>query len=204
MIHIVCADIAGADSEIYGKLYEQASPQRKARADRYRRQDDALRCVTADALLRYVLGTGSYTVLQEKGAKPKIPERPDFHFNLSHAGRWVVIAWGEGEVGVDVEQVRQDVDIHSLACRYFTQDEQAYILESDSRRRFFELWTRKESYLKYLGTGLSKSLCSFSVLNGETGMEFWQRELPGRDWLCLCSGEGEVAMEILDVRQLIK
>lgn len=203
VIHILCADITGADQETCRKLWEKATPHRKARAQSYRRQEDALRCVTADALLRYVLGTNQYTVTQEKGGKPRIPEKPDFHYNLSHSGRWVVLAWGDGEVGVDVEEIRPDVNLQALARRYFTGEEQAYILEKDSLDRFFDLWTRKESYLKYLGTGLAKSLNSFSVLNGETGMNFWQQALPGNCRICLCSGENEVALEIMDLHKLL-
>ncbi len=203
MIHIVCVDIAGADGMIYRKLYEKASRSRKIRADGYRKPEDALRCVTADALLRYVLGTDQYTVTQEKGGKPKIPERPDLYFNLSHAGRWVVLAWGHEEVGVDVEEIRADVNIQGLVRRYFTPEEQDYILRSDPLIRFFDLWTRKESYLKYLGTGLAKSLNSFSVLKAETGMGFWQKELPGNYRLCLCSEKTEVSMEITDLERLL-
>ena len=201
MIRVLCADIAGADEALYRQLYDQASPARRIRADRYRRREDALRCVTADALLRHALGTEQYTVVQEKGGKPRIPERPDFHYNLSHAGRWVVLAWGDEEVGVDVEAVREDMNIHSLALRYFTPEEQRYIREGDSRSRFFALWTRKESYLKYLGTGLTKSLSGFSVLNGETGMMYWQKQLPGNYWLCLCSEDSQVTMEIHDLKK---
>lgn len=202
MIRILSVDLAGADGEIYRKLYENASPQRKVRADSFRRQEDALRCVTADALLRYALETDACSVVQEKGGKPKIPERPDVHFNLSHAGRWVVLAWGDCEVGVDVEAIREGVNIAGLAARYFTPGEQAYIQAEDSRKRFFELWTRKESYVKFLGTGLSQNLSGFSVLEGEIGVKFWQRELPGNYWLCLCSDEREIFIEMLEVSQL--
>ena len=202
MIRIVCVDIAGADEEVYRKLNETASPQRKARADGYRVQEDALRCLTADALLRYALGADTCCVVQEKGGKPQIPEHPEFHFNLSHAGRWVVLAWGDSELGVDVEEIRRDVNLTGLAARYFTLEEQAYIQAGDPPSRFFEIWTRKESYLKYLGTGLTKPLSGFSVLDGETGMQFWQKELPGNYWLCLCSDEREISMELLEVSRL--
>ena len=49
MIRILCADLASADAdrygEVYGRLYEKASEERKRRADRYLRFEDKLRCV---------------------------------------------------------------------------------------------------------------------------------------------------------------
>ena len=40
MIRILCADISSADMNIYRRLYERAAPERKARANRYFRQED--------------------------------------------------------------------------------------------------------------------------------------------------------------------
>lgn len=202
MVRILCADIAGADEAVYRSLYGKATPERQRRAEGFRRREDALRCLAADALLRHALGTDRYTVVQEKGGKPKISGHPNFHYNLSHAGRWVVLAWGDGEVGVDVEAIRQDARTDALASRYFTPDEQAYLRAGDPISCFFQLWTRKESYLKFLGTGLSKSLSGFSVLSGETGVGFRQWELPGGYWLCLCSREKEIFMEMAEISRL--
>ena len=52
MIRIVCADISGAGESLYRKLYHRASPERKRRAEGLLRQEDRLRCVAADALLK--------------------------------------------------------------------------------------------------------------------------------------------------------
>ena len=44
-------------------------------------------------------------VLLERDAKgkPFLPEYPGVHMNLSHSGRYVACAIGEGAVGVDIE-----------------------------------------------------------------------------------------------------
>lgn len=203
MIHILCTDISAVDESRYQALYEKASPERKMRADGFLRREDRLRCVTAEALLRHALGRCCRVEAGEWG-KPYLPERPDFRFNLSHGGRWVVLAYGESDVGVDVEPERPDAKISSLARRYFTPEEQAYVFrsETDQSRRFFEIWTKKESNLKYWGTGLGRSLSSFSVLKEEPGLHIHHRILPDGSHLSLCSEESQVKISMVDIETL--
>ena len=205
MIHLIYSNISGAEEGIFRALYEKASPERKSRADRFRGREDALRCVTADGLLRYALGTERYRVEQAPGEKPFLLDRPDFHFNISHSGPWVVMAWGNSPVGVDVEQVRPDTDVRKLAARFFAPEEESYVraVPRESRDRFFEIWTGKESYLKYLGTGLKRDLRSFSVLSPQQGVRFLRQKLPDGCWLTLCTEEADMEVTALDLSRLV-
>lgn len=199
MAHILCLKITGAD---YAALYAQASPERRARADRYLRREDGLRCLAAEALLRYgvrqALGLQNFTLEKGPQGKPFLAGREDFHFNLSHSGQWVVLAWGGSPVGVDVEEVRMDRGREALAHRFFTPEEQDYVFRQEDSRdtRFYEIWTGKESYLKYLGTGLRKSLLSFSVLSLEA-LRFHRFFLPEGYCLTLCTQEETCTLEKL-------
>lgn len=172
MIRIATVDISPLTETEYGKLYERASEERRKRADRYLRTEDSYRCILAEALLRYALkqspGICQAEPVKAPGEKPYLPGQDRFEFNLSHSGRWVVLAWGERPVGVDVEIISMDPGKEQLALRYFQQEEQDYLFAvegQDRARRFFELWTKKESYLKYRGTGITCALNSFSVLD---------------------------------------
>jgi len=211
MIDILCADISQINETDYDRLFVKASPQRQDRANRYLRWEDKVRCVVADALLRYVveksLGISDYTVMQDNGGKPYIQGQKDFHFNLSHSGRWVVIAYGDSPVGIDVQHIHTKQDKIQQICRLFAPDEADYILEAEGTRRterFLHIWTAKESYLKYLGTGLRKALNSFSVLpDGEhLGIHFCSSF---HDDYCMTLCAQCSASEILwiDGRQLI-
>lgn len=202
MIQILCADIASADTAVFRRLYERASAQRKLRADGYLREADKLRCVTADALLKAALGTDGYQVEAGPWGKPRIRDRQDFHYNLSHSGRYVVLAYGSSPVGVDVQERRTSVNMDALSARFFTPDEQAYIRQSP-QDRFYAVWTGKESYLKYLGTGLQKRLSSFSLLSLDPDIHWAHRTLPGGYSLSLCAAEPEYTLRLLDVRQLL-
>lgn len=94
--------------------------------------------------------------------KPYLKDWPDVQFNLSHSGAYGVCAISNAPVGVDVEMIRplrQDV-----AKRFFTKTEQGY-LSARPAEEFFRLWTRKESFTKAIGKGLTLPMDRFSVLD---------------------------------------
>lgn len=138
------------------------------------------RFLTARALLRRILaerlqcdpaglrfGTSAHgkPVLQDIGQPT-----PGLHFNLSHAGGWLLIATrAAGPVGVDLEFPRTGVDLERLARRVFTPAERAALLrraedpQDGPERRFYDCWTRKEALLKCLGTGFAGGAAAFEV-----------------------------------------
>lgn len=153
------------------RLWSEASEERRLRAERLARQEDALRCLASEALLRYALrkcGLDDTLTprIADKG-KPYV-EAEHFHYNISHSGDWVVIAYGERQVGVDVEKIDRGAHRDAIAQKHFTPAEQSILFddtasEEERTSRFTLLWTRKESYVKYTGQGLSCALSTFSV-----------------------------------------
>jgi 4'-phosphopantetheinyl transferase len=100
----------------------------------------------------------------EKG-KPMLKDSTDKFFNISHSGKWVICAVSDKEVGIDIEIIKKAK--LNVASRFFTPLEIKALnsLEGDQQNAlFFTFWTVKESYLKYLGTGLTKPLSSFDVI----------------------------------------
>ena len=209
MIHVVCCDIESIGIDEYRRLFDASPVERQSRAEGYLRQEDKVRCVAAHALVRYAvektLNLSEFTVERDDYGKPHIQGREDFHFNLSHSGSWVVIAYGESPVGVDVERIRMDAGKENIARRHFTPEEQEYLFSAgeENGERFFEIWTAKESYLKYLGTGLRRSLNSFSVVPDGTGLgvRFTGRRL-GDSYLTVCTRQEDITFTQLTPGQL--
>ena len=91
------------------------------------------------------------------------------HFNLSHAGEWAIIAIRRGSpVGIDIEEKRSPVKFQwlDLANRFFSSEEIKALVNLPAEKKtdaFFACWTRKESYIKLHGVGLSLSLDKFTV-----------------------------------------
>ena len=165
MNHIVYADLQDFASH-YNALFAAATPERQQRAASCR-EDVALRCLVSGALLAYAAkqeGISAYTVAENPFGKPFLETHPDFHFNLTHAGHYAAIVWGQSPVGIDLEIPRYRDAIARLTKRHFTPAEQEYAADT---ARFYEIWTAKESYLKFLGTGINRPLDSFCTRSPE-------------------------------------
>lgn len=95
------------------------------------------------------------------------PEADPVSFNLSHAGDYLLIAFAIGcEVGVDLEQMRQDLPFRAMAERYFSTREQEELFSlppGEQIAAFYRCWTRKEAYLKGTGSGFSQPSNGFDV-----------------------------------------
>lgn len=85
------------------------------------------------------------------------------HFRADAAltdGKVYVIDSCDGEnfkIGADIEYVGSKDDpkrLKRISERFFSEDERKYIGDFE-RERFFEVWTKKESYFKMLGIGIS-------------------------------------------------
>lgn len=101
--------------------------------------------------------------LSDKG-KPYLAGYPNLFFNVSHAGEWVVVAFSDYNVGIDVERIKKIN--YNVAELFFSKEENLNLNNlsgKDKQEYFFDLWTMKESYLKYTGKGLSEPLNSFTV-----------------------------------------
>ena len=208
MIRILCLDVSGIDPSTYEKLYNRATEARKHRADRCRQPEDALRCIGAGALLGFAvkqqLGLDVFALGENRWGKPFIPDAPDFHFNLSHSGSWVVLAFGDSPVGIDVEKLDYTPGRQQVIRRFFTPEEQAYVLEDSAEEgeRFFRIWTAKESWLKYTGEGLTRPLNSFSVLEMDR-VRFFTCAPEAGYLLTLCAGENPGKMEFVTADELL-
>lgn len=89
--------------------------------------------------------------------KPYLANYPDWYFNISHCNRMVVCAVSSGEIGIDVESY-QNLGM-DLLDSVLNPSEAADVLNSPNPlQRFTQLWTQKESLLKYLGFGLNSDL----------------------------------------------
>lgn len=151
-----------------GALTEILAPEEQQKAKRFRFQQDAERHIISRALVRLLLGhllntrPESLRFRYNGFGKPSISQaqnKRSLQFNVSHSGDLILIALAvDSQVGVDVERVREDLDIESIAKHLFSAHERADLaaLSSDQRHQgFFRCWSRKEAFIKARGEGLS-------------------------------------------------
>lgn len=156
------------------------STRERARADAFLRGEDRRHFTAARSWLRRVLGTyldrapSDVAFGEGPHGKPRLLETPggregEFDFNLSHSGGHALLVVSPGlEIGADIEAIREIEE--KVAHRFFSAAEvRALVALPVGKRRdaFFRCWTRKEAYLKALGSGLAAPLDGFTVSLGE-------------------------------------
>ena len=136
--------------------------------DQHRRHFVVARGFLRSLLARY-LDTTPEAVRFAYGpyGKPILDGESSLRFNASHSGDWAVYAFVQDhEVGIDVEHIKKDFETEGIAERFFSAGEVETLNTLAAEERpaaFFRCWTRKEAYIKAIGSGLSHPLDSFDV-----------------------------------------
>jgi 4'-phosphopantetheinyl transferase len=139
---------------------------------RFRFEADRNRYVTGRRSLRFLLSKylavspSEIRIISEKGQKPFVKD-PGFpvRFNISHSGRWVVVALAKHELGIDIEKVDSAFDYSNLLQEHFSVAEQQFVIDAEVPvDAFYFLWTRKEALSKAEGLGLQENLKTVSAL----------------------------------------
>lgn len=142
----------------------------RERAAGFVRAEDQQRYRVAHAGLRVLLG--AYLDLEpaavpftrepcpgcgEPHGRPAVSGAP-LHFNMSHAGDLVLFAVGGAPIGADVERFQAPETVAQVTASLHPREraELAGLPASARPEAFARCWTRKEAYLKGLGTGLSR------------------------------------------------
>jgi 4'-phosphopantetheinyl transferase len=157
------------------------SPSEKARADRFHFRRDRERFVAGRAQLRILLARylrmepAAVDFVFGPHGKPELAKRPaetDLRFNLAHSEGLAIAAVSGVECGIDIERVRPLSDFDELVARFFSPRESSSFQAAapeDKASAFFNLWTRKEAWLKAIGEGIGYALdkVEVSFLPGE-------------------------------------
>ena len=138
-----------------------------------------------------------------KSGKPFFENIADLHFNISHSGSEVAIAFSTNPVGFDMEVLDRKRDCLAIAERFFTAEESREVkMAGDSANKLFaRLWTAKEAMLKLSGEGLVGGLDRATSLSEKEGRLADQKiHLARLDWegLVACVASFE-AIEKVDV-----
>lgn len=166
------------DEITFSALLENVSGEKKERIGKYRKYEDKIRCMLGDLVVRYIL-ISKYKLkmydiefIHNDYGKPMLKLFENIHFSISHSGEWVLCAFDDSPIGIDVEVIGNND--YGIVKRYFHKNEWVEFNkkdESDKTSFFYTLWTAKESYIKMVGKGMSIPLNSFSALDGIVTLE---------------------------------
>jgi len=172
-VDIYIADIGPCADDMV-RLCQMLPPESAARCRRFRKESDSLRTLAGELLVRYAIstrlsvGNDRIRLARDANGKPVALGLP-IELSISHSGSYAVCAVAAERVGIDIQELRP-VDL-KIARRQFTAPEYDMIAkrpQQDQANAFFDLWTLKESYIKWDGRGLAIPLSSFSFrFNGD-------------------------------------
>jgi len=164
------------DDAVVARMFHLLSKDERQRAARFHFERDRRRFVVTRGAVRSVLAgcldapAGSLSFTYGERGKPAVvspPGLPAPAFNVSHSGDLALCAVAsDGEIGVDVEELRPVRDALQIAARFFSAREEEAVRHASEKDRpgtFYRIWTRKESYLKAKATGIGAPLNRFSV-----------------------------------------
>ena len=142
------------DEKCFEEKIKQVKEKRQVRIFEYCQKKDRCRSLAASLLLKMALERegicyDEVCFAQKTGGKPYLLLQSGLFFSLAHAQEMAVCVIADQEVGVDVE--RKD---------RLTGKKEEYRTET-----LISIWTKKESYVKMTGKGLTEKLMTIDTLS---------------------------------------
>ena len=202
-------------SKVESVVKRFAQPATLEKIDTYKSSVNRQRKLLGEMLaykgLQQCFGIKPEDIIFEYGpkGKPVLKNGKDMFFNITHSGDWVVCGVSDREIGVDIEVLKKAR--MNVAGRFFTAkelDKLSSLADKEQDDYFYLLWTAKESYLKYLGTGLTKPLNSFDVICEEgvisvnesdfsLQLKFSEVHIDDSHKTIVCSGQDVTSVDII-------
>lgn len=155
-------------------LYHILPKERAKKADFYKHEKDRQNCILVYCLLKYALihefGIKKMPLITcTQFGKPFFKDQNFPCFNWSHCKKGVCCAVSSKEIGCDIQETI--ADSRQLIQHCLHRNEREGIFRKNTEATFTKYWTLKESYLKYIGTGITNELSTydFSDCRGQTG-----------------------------------
>lgn len=112
----------------------------------------------------------NYHIEKTNKGKPEFVDIPDRHLSISHSGKFWTCAISDIPVGIDIQK-HEDCMKEKIAENWFHQYEKDY-LKKYGYNNFFDIWTAKESFVKYTGQGIDENFSSFYTAD-RCGRKTW-------------------------------
>ncbi len=160
-----------SEKEISSLVLSLSEEERKS-ATRFRFDKHRHRYIIAHAAMRKIvanhlnISTHALNIDFNKYGKPYISNNP-LYFNLSHSEDIALVSISfHGQVGIDIEFLKSEIDMLGIAQRFFHPIEFEQLIKIPPENRshyFYTCWTGKEAFLKAKGIGIANHLKMFAL-----------------------------------------
>ncbi len=124
------------------------------------------------------------------------------NFNITHSEKIVMVGFSDKIIGIDIEKDR-GIGVDET-YRFFHPDETKWIMDQPSLSKgFLRMWTRKEAYLKAIGTGISNNLQEIVCLNDlvQDGSIWYLTDFEFNDdyHAAICSPQNDIQYKLMEI-----
>lgn len=168
------------EMSVFDLCLNKMSEQRLNAIGQKKLMKDKILGLAAGLLLDYELnknGLSERNMKYEKEphGKPSFAGNEPFVYNISHSGTKALLGVVYPDVksdfkinlGCDIEMIKTANE--GVARRFFSSSEYKFWDAADTEnmrnKRFYQIWTCKESYVKAIGTGITVNPAGFSVMS---------------------------------------
>ena len=163
------------DEKCFEEKIRQIKEKRQVRILEHCQKKDRCRSLAASLLLKKALEEEGICYeetcfTKEQGGKPKLLQNGLF-FNLAHAQEMAVCVISDQQVGVDVErrdrmEGKEQKRKLQIAKKILTPEEwKLWEKAGCQTEELISVWTKKESYVKMTGKGLTENLTTVDTLS---------------------------------------
>ena len=159
-MHYLVQNINDVNDEEINNFYPKINENKKNRIDKFkslkRKKESIIGEMLLSVLLKkyYNLSYEDLSFYYNENGKAFIKNK-EIYFNISHSHDYVCTVISNNVCGIDIEKLRS-INLNTL--NYFTnKEEKEYILSNNEEmiKRYFEIYTLKEAYLKMRGKNIS-------------------------------------------------
>lgn len=164
------------DEKCFEEKIKQVKEKRQVRIFEYCQKKDRCRSLAASLLLKMALERegicyDEVCFAQKTGGKQYLLLQSGLFFSLAHAQEMAVCVIADQEVGVDVERKdrltgKKEEQKLKIAKKMLTPEEwKQWEKEEYRTETLISIWTKKESYVKMTGRGLTEKLMTIDTLS---------------------------------------
>ena len=192
MHYLIFDDMTQCSEQEVARLIPLVSMQRREQALAYKHVFGQYCCLKSYELLQQLLASTPYTLhstpsfLYNEHGAPYLQDGPCF--SISHCKQGIAVAVSDLPIGIDIEGLRR-VD-EALVRKTMNLEEQAQIAMSQNPEvEFIRLWTRKEAYVKMLGTGIISDM--HGILSDVSSVQWHEIADLDRGYICTICTKNE-------------
>lgn len=158
--------VSQTNKQVLKSAYFHADERRQAHIASLKTPFAQKQSLCGDALARQMLSDACHISSSEllfsrdENGKP-FALNCNLFFNLSHSGEHVLCAIHDSPIGADIEEFRP---VKTNLIHKICSVQEIEWIDQDPKK-FIQVWTAKEAFLKYLGIGLRTSLQKVNVIN---------------------------------------